>query len=65
MIRIMLLRTDLMTHKSRLQKLGSLVMRYLSDPNEVDYFFVLAVVCLSTVIAFVSGLLYGFTFGVF
>ena len=54
-----------MTHKSRLQKLGSLVMRYLSDPNEVDYFFVVAVVCLSTVIAFVSGLLYGFTFGVF
>ncbi len=65
MIRMILLRTDLMTNKSRLQKLGNLVMRYLSDPNEVDYFAVVAFVCTVGVVSFLGGVLYGFTFGGF
>ena len=51
-----------MTHKSRIYKLGNLVLNYLRDPNQVDYFAVLAFVCVVGVVSFVGGVLYGFAF---
>tara|TARA_R110000796_G_C14293875_1_gene404330 strand:+ start:319 stop:516 length:198 start_codon:yes stop_codon:yes gene_type:complete len=62
MIRLILWRTNVMTHKNRIYKLGNLVMRYLSDPAEVDYFAVLAFVCMVGVVSFVGGLAYGLAF---
>ena len=62
MIQITMWRTNLMTHKSRIYKFGNLVLTYLRDPNQVDYFAVLAFVCMVGVVSFVAGVLYGFAF---
>ena len=65
MIQLTLWRTNLMTHKSGIYKFGNLVLNYLRDPNQVDYFAVVAFVCMVGVVSFVGGVLYGFTFGGF
>jgi hypothetical protein len=51
-----------MTHKSRIYKFGNLVLTYLRDPNQVDFFAGLAFVCMVGVVSFVAGVVYGFTF---
>ena len=51
-----------MTHKSGIYKFGNLVLNYLRDPNQVDYFAVVAFVCMVGVVSFVGGVLYGFAF---
>ena len=62
MIRLILFRTDLMTHKNRIRSFGNLVLTYLRDPNQVDYFAVVAFVCMVGVVSFTAGVLYGFAF---
>ena len=62
MIRIMLLRTDLMTHKSRIYKFGNLVLKHLSAKSSIDFYFVTAFACMVGVVSFVAGVLYGFAF---
>tara|TARA_R110000772_G_scaffold51567_1_gene118284 strand:- start:950 stop:1114 length:165 start_codon:yes stop_codon:yes gene_type:complete len=51
-----------MTHKNRIRSFGNLVLTYLRDPNQVDYFAVVAFVCMVGVVSFTAGVLYGFAF---
>ena len=62
MIQLTLLKTNLMTHKTSIYKFGNALLTYLKDPSQIDYFAVLAFVCMTSIIAFVSGMVYGLTF---
>ena len=62
MIRLILFRTDLMTHKNRIYNFGNLVLRYLNHPSSIDFYFVTAFACMVGVVSFVGGALYGLAF---
>ena len=62
MIQLTLLKTNLMTHKAHIYKFGNTLLTYLKDPNQVDYFAVLALVCMVGVVSFFGGVLYGLAF---
>ena len=51
-----------MTHKAHIYKFGNTLLTYLKDPNQVDYFAVLALVCMVGVVSFFGGVLYGLAF---
>jgi hypothetical protein len=62
MIQLTLWRTNLMTHKSGIYKFGNLVLKQLSTPSSIDFYFVTAFACMVGVVSFVAGVLYGFAF---
>ena len=62
MIQLTLWRTNLMTHKSGIYKFGNLVLKQLSTPSSIDFYFVTAFACMVGVVSFVGGVVYGFAF---